>query len=102
MGTFEENLARIERRETAARAEATIRKAVEVLNAIHGGEEFELLLCAPAGAVQPHAAAFVERFDLGLTRIGRVDEGEGVWMRDRAGREGRLHARSYDHFRVEG
>lgn len=70
--------------------------------AIHGGEEFELLLCAPAGAVQPHAAAFVERFDLGLTRIGRVDEGEGVWMRDQAGREGRLHARSYDHFRVEG
>jgi thiamine-monophosphate kinase len=70
--------------------------------AIHGGEEFELLLCAPAGALQPHADLFLERFDLGLTRIGRVDEGEGVWMRDEAGRESRLSARSYDHFRVEG
>jgi hypothetical protein len=37
--TFEENMARIERRETAARAAATIRKRVEALNALHAGEE---------------------------------------------------------------
>ncbi len=69
--------------------------------AIHGGEEFELLLCAPPGAIQPHAAAFAERFGLRLTRIGRVEEGDGVWMRDGDGVEERLRARSYDHFRVD-
>jgi thiamine-monophosphate kinase len=70
--------------------------------AVHGGEEFELLLCAPAGAIQPHAPAFDERFGLPLTRIGRVEEGDGVWMRDEAGVEGRLRTRSYDHFGVDG
>lgn len=70
--------------------------------AIHGGEEFELLLCAPAGAIQPHAPAFVERFGLPLTRIGRVEEGDGVWIRDEAGGDERLRARSYDHFGIEG
>jgi thiamine-monophosphate kinase len=70
--------------------------------AVHGGEEFELLLCAPAGAIQPHIVAFVERFGLPLTRIGRVEEGDGVWTRNEAGADERLLARSYDHFGVEG
>ena len=70
--------------------------------AIHGGEEFELLLCARPGAIQSHAAAFVARFGLPLTRIGRVEEGDGVWMRDETGLEDRLRALSYDHFGAQG
>ena len=82
-------------RELAARLHEDVRAW-----AIHGGEEFELLLCATPGAIQPHAAAFVERFGLPLTRIGRVERGDGVWMRDETGAEARLPALSYDHFRV--
>ncbi|HET9581466.1 MAG TPA: thiamine-phosphate kinase [Gemmatimonadota bacterium] len=67
--------------------------------ALHGGEEFELLLCASAGAIQPHVPAFEELFGIPLTRIGRVDEGDGVWLRDASGAEERLDPLSYDHFR---
>ena len=66
--------------------------------AVHGGEEFELLLCAPAGEIQPHVIDFVERFGVPLTRIGRVEEGDGVWMMDEAGADERLRPLSYDHF----
>lgn len=67
--------------------------------ALHGGDEFELLLCSSPGAIQPHVPAFEERFGIRLTPIGRVDEGDGVWLRDASRTEGRLEPLSYDHFR---
>lgn len=65
--------------------------------ALHGGEEFELLLSAPPGALDPAAGAFQERFGLPLTRIGEVAEGEGVWVVE-GDHETRLEPRSWDHF----
>jgi thiamine-monophosphate kinase len=66
--------------------------------ALHGGEEFEIAACAPAGAVDPHVAAFEARFGIPLTRIGRVEAGRGVI--DRGQRDGVPIARGgWDHFR---
>ncbi|MGH7559111.1 MAG: thiamine-phosphate kinase [Gemmatimonadota bacterium] len=67
--------------------------------ALHGGEEFELLVCAAPGALEPVAGPFAEQFGLPLTRIGEVVEGEGVRVVDGKG-ERRLEPRSWDHFRT--
>lgn len=65
--------------------------------ALHGGEEFELLFTAPAGAVAPHVAAFEAGFGVRLSRIGAVREGAGVVERNADG-ERPLPAHSWDHF----
>ncbi|MGH7572387.1 MAG: thiamine-phosphate kinase [Gemmatimonadota bacterium] len=65
--------------------------------ALHGGEEFELLVCAAPGALEPFARPFEERFGLPLIRIGEVAEGEGVWLEE-GGRSSPLNPRSWDHF----
>lgn len=65
--------------------------------ALHGGEEFELLLCAPPGELEPLADPFRDRWGVGLTRIGQVDEGEGVWRVDTREIEP-LEPLSWDHF----
>jgi thiamine-monophosphate kinase len=67
--------------------------------ALHGGEEFELLACAPAGSIQPLAGSFEERFGIPLTRIGAVYAGSGVVRRD-GGTEAPLEPGGWDHFRV--
>lgn len=67
--------------------------------ALHGGEEFELLLAAPAGAIEPHAEAFEARFGIPLTRIGSVEAGRGLATRD-GGSETPLAPGGWDHFRV--
>jgi thiamine-monophosphate kinase len=46
--------------------------------ALAAGDDYELCLAAPAGALAPRAADFAERFGLPLTRIGTITEGEGV------------------------
>jgi thiamine-monophosphate kinase len=47
--------------------------------ALHGGEDYELLVAIPpAGLPSGKVEVFRERFDLSLTRIGRVVEGRGV------------------------
>jgi thiamine-monophosphate kinase len=68
-------------------------------HALHGGEEFELLLAAAGGAIEPLAAPFEERFGIPLTRIGCVVAGTGVVRRD-AGGERALEPGGWDHFRV--
>ncbi len=65
--------------------------------ALHGGEEFELLLAAPPGALAPLADDFRASFDLGLTRIGAARAGSGVFARA-DGAETPLAPRSWDHF----
>ncbi|MHC5082291.1 MAG: thiamine-phosphate kinase [Planctomycetota bacterium] len=46
--------------------------------ALDGGEDFELLVTAPPGALTRIQEAFQKRFGVPLTRIGRVDEGAGL------------------------
>ena len=65
--------------------------------ALHGGEEFELLLAAPPGALAPHAAAFQSTFGIPLTRIGEARAGAGIAVRS-DGAEQALVPRSWDHF----
>ena len=66
--------------------------------ALHGGEEFEIAACAPAGAIDPHVGEFESRFGIPLTRIGSVEEGHGVVGRDEGGEEP-IARGGWDHFR---
>ena len=64
-----------------------------------GGEDYELLFAAPAGRVDRIRAAFRQRFDLDLTRVGDVVEGSGVAWIDRAGEPVDPPAEAgFDHF----
>jgi len=65
--------------------------------ALDGGEEWELLLTAPEGELEPLADAFVGEFAVELTPIGEVAEGAGVGLR-RDGSERPLEAGGWDHF----
>jgi thiamine-monophosphate kinase len=67
--------------------------------ALHGGEEFELLLAAPAGSIEPHVEAFEARFGIPITRIGSVEAGRGLATRD-GERERPLAPGGWNHFRV--
>jgi thiamine-monophosphate kinase len=61
--------------------------------ALTSGEEYELLLTAPADL---DVAAFAARFDLPLTRIGSVTDGEPGTVQVQGARVAK--ARGYDHF----
>ena len=65
--------------------------------ALHGGEEFELLLAAPPAALERQAARFTARFGIPLTRIGEAHIGAGLFAR-RGGQVERLDSASWDHF----
>lgn len=43
-----------------------------------GGEDYELLVAVPPGALDEAARSFERRFGLPLTRLGRLEEGRGV------------------------
>lgn len=60
--------------------------------ALHGGEEYELLFTAPAALQVPQEHQGVE-----ITRIGRVEAGEGLWL-ERDGRREPLTPRGFEHF----
>lgn len=79
-------------------AAATILKGIDPFElALHGGDDFELLVAAPAGALTARVDEFRERFHLSLSRIGRVTPGEGVSLADEGGRR-RVGRGGYDHF----
>jgi thiamine-monophosphate kinase len=67
--------------------------------ALHGGEEFELLLAAPPGAIEPLVQPFEARFGIPITRIGSVEAGRGLAASD-GGPERPLAPGGWDHFRV--
>lgn len=69
--------------------------------ALHGGEEFELLMTVPAGELEPHREAFGHRFGEPLTKVGTVDKGKGVWTQDGESRQ-KLEPGSWDHFAESG
>lgn len=60
-----------------------------------GGDDYELAFTAPAAA-RDAVDAIATRLGVPLTRIGRVDAGQGVHVRDAAGAVD-LHG-GYDHF----
>ncbi len=66
--------------------------------ALHGGEEYELLF-----SVHPRSVAEVPRTlgGISLTRIGRVVEGGGVRLLYPDGRRAPLQPRGWEHFRAE-
>lgn len=72
--------------------------------ALHGGEDYELLVAVPPGGISPERVEnFRERFDLSLTRVGEVRVGEGVSLVPRGGgAAGALTRGGFDHFRGSG
>ena len=67
--------------------------------ALHGGEDFELCLTAPAGGLASLQPLFAAQFQCPLVRIGTVKPEQGVTLRRVDGTERPLRARGYDHFR---
>lgn len=67
--------------------------------ALHGGEDYELLFVTDPGVVDPEY--FLRRHGIPLTRVGRVEVGEGVWL-ERDGTAARLERGGFDHFGGSG
>lgn len=66
-----------------------------------GGEDYELLLAVPPGVLLSVAGEFESRFDLSLTRVGSVTEGDGVAWLDERGSPRPAPAAGFDHFATE-
>jgi thiamine-monophosphate kinase len=74
--------------------------AVEL--ALGGGEDYELCFAAPDAAVQPVRDRFEQEFQLRLSRVGRVESGEGVGVLTESGSVEPLRVRGYQHFGSDG
>lgn len=61
--------------------------------ALNGGEDYELLFCAPASLRMPRTLAGVA-----VTRIGKLVRGRGVALVDGSGRRRMLKAGGWEHF----
>jgi thiamine-monophosphate kinase len=48
--------------------------------ALHGGDDYEILVGAPAGRLGLRAQEFARTFGVPLTRVGRVESGEGAFL----------------------
>ncbi len=66
--------------------------------AVGGGDDYELCFAARPGAVQAHQDAFVDEFGVRLTRVGVVEEGEGVWWREGEGGRRPAEGKGFQHF----
>jgi thiamine-monophosphate kinase len=66
--------------------------------ALAGGDDYELLFCAPVSAREP-IMALSARLGLALSRIGRIEPIAGLRLLDANGLELAFDARSFDHFR---
>lgn len=69
--------------------------------ALNGGEDFELCFTAPPGVLTPLLEPFAEQLRCPLTRIGTIHTGNGLTLLLPDGRQQPLHARGYDHFRLD-
>lgn len=67
--------------------------------ALEGGEDYELMFTAPAGAGS-RIRALGQEVAVPLNRIGRVEEGMGVVLKDHRGRHSAPGPGGYDHFAV--
>lgn len=64
---------------------------------LHGGDDYELLFCAPQSA-RAQLAALADTLNLPLHPIGRIEVERGLRLREVDGRVLTLAARGYDHF----
>jgi thiamine-monophosphate kinase len=67
--------------------------------ALHGGEDYELCLVTDPGVIDP--GHFEKKHGIVLTRVGRVSEGEGVWLQEGNEAPRRLEHGGFDHWRTE-
>jgi thiamine-monophosphate kinase len=68
-------------------------------DALHGGEDYELLVALPTPLSTERVEEFRQRFDLSLSPVGWVVAGEGVWLRGEVGAPPRRLTRGgWDHF----
>ena len=75
--------------------------ALDLNLALEGGEDYELMFTAPAGA-ESRIVALAQEVSVSVSRIGRVEEGTGVVLRDARGRRGIPNRGGYDHFPSAG
>jgi thiamine-monophosphate kinase len=78
--------------EAAPGADAALRLALA------GGEDYELCFASAAGAMEQHVPAFVERFNLRVTRVGTIRAGSGVVAIAASGSERKLESGGFSHF----
>ena len=64
---------------------------------VTGGDDYELLFCAPPSA-RGAIEALGQRLGLAVTRIGTIERGEGVTTADADGQPLALHRAGYTHF----
>jgi thiamine-monophosphate kinase len=87
------------RADTGADADASPSPEPALLRALHGGEDFELLVALPPGAGAGGVEEFRRRFDLVLSPVGRVVPGSGVRLRPvDGGAPIALDRGGWDHF----
>ena len=70
--------------------------------ALHGGEDYEVLVAVPAGALDDLVSPFARAFDVRLSRVGGVTEGSGVWLSASGQGCRRLHRAGHDHLEPLG
>lgn len=73
-------------------------QALALNRALGGGEDYEILVAAPANPDDGLAREFENKFGVSLTRIGRVLEGQGVNWVGSDGIAKRVDASGFDHF----
>jgi thiamine-monophosphate kinase len=67
--------------------------------ALHGGEDYELLLCAPLSEPQVRALLAERGIATLITRIGTIEAGEpGLFLRSDGGDDRKLEAKGFEHF----
>jgi len=69
--------------------------------ALEGGEDYELCLTAAPGTLQKWRGPFREAFGIPLTQIGRVVEGEGVYLEQVGGEMQPMEREGFSHFRED-
>jgi len=73
-------------------------RAIATRIAATGGEDYELLLTLESGQLEALRREFETTFDLPLTRIGRVEPGDGVAWVDDSGSSVSMPVGGFDHF----
>ena len=68
--------------------------------ALHGGEDYELCFVTDPDAVD--TTEFEKLFGIPVTRVGTVEEGDGVWLQAPDGSRARPTRGGYDHWEGAG
>jgi thiamine-monophosphate kinase len=82
---------------SAAARSAVATDAQNLMAALAGGDDYELLFTAPA-ARSPEIAALAGEMRVPITRIGRIEVGSGVAVRDAQGAVMTVAVTGYRHF----